>query len=112
MPRLSVGSPATSSAWRFRWTRSAAEPLLDRVVLLLADVGDKFRRRKRVGWAVEFQGDERLALGEQQYRHTVGAVRRVPGQCRSVSADLGRFRYRVFDSAGLRALRRVQGVRR
>ncbi len=54
---------------------SAAEPLLDGRVLLLTDVVDEIRRRKRVERAIELQRHEGLALGEQQYRHPLRAVR-------------------------------------
>lgn len=54
---------------------SAAEPLLDGRVLLLTDVVDEIRRRKRVQRAIELQRHECLALGEQQYRHALRAVR-------------------------------------
>jgi hypothetical protein len=47
-------------------SRSAAEALLDGRVLLAADIIDEVVRRQRVGRAIEFHRDKRLALGEQQ----------------------------------------------
>src|SRR5882757_10584084 len=60
--------PASHSA-------SAAESLLDGGVLLLPDVHDEVQGHQRFGWAIELQLDERLALGEQHHRHSLGAVR-------------------------------------
>lgn len=56
-------------------SQSASESLLDGRVLLLADVGDEIRRHERVGRAIEFHLGERIALGEQQHCHSLGAVR-------------------------------------
>jgi hypothetical protein len=53
----------------------SVKPGLDRGVLFLADV-DGAVRRDGIAWcAVEFQGGEGLALGEQQHRDGLGPIR-------------------------------------
>jgi hypothetical protein len=74
-PGADVKSQLGKSDGRWLVLGSAAEALFDRVVLLLGDVVDEVLWRERVDRAIEFQGDERLALGEQQYGHAFGVVR-------------------------------------
>src|ERR1700722_11331950 len=56
---------------RARIAGLAGEAFLDCRVLLLPDAGHEVRRHERVGWPVELQLDECLALGEQHERHTL-----------------------------------------
>ena len=56
---------------RYENAALTSEAFLDGSVLLLADVGHEVRWHQRIGWAVELQLDEGLALGEQQYRHSL-----------------------------------------
>src|ERR1700688_3143532 len=80
---------------RYENAALTSEAFLDGSVLLLTDVGHEVRGHQRIGWAVELQLDEGLALGEQQYRHSLRGIWRRARDRRAAGADRDRFGHSV-----------------